>query len=261
MNDKHNDEAFGYNTMKVYKDRWNLIKKCIIKDEFLLIDWGSDEGWFSIKASQAYPNSSIISVDAGVMMNENSVSSHYRKIVDLDLKNNYLVNSYFGASTFKELTNFKCDYQLVLSVFHWLGDGYGTKIKTASDWDNLFCDMIQIANITFLEIPNVLDLSETPHKIRNWYKGRDEFTVLTQALRSANIPVEIEYIGSIKHGGKGKRKLFKIELSNDFKMSPANHIINCINMEGNQIKLSFKQRIHFFLSLIRYKMSKRIKKL
>ena len=260
MSDTTNDKTFGYNTSNVYNDRWDLINKNIIKDEFSLLDWGSDEGWFSVKASQTYASSSIISVDAGMMMNKDSVLSHYNKIIDRGLKNNFLVNSYFGASTFKELKRFRCDYQLVLSVFHWLGDGYGSKIKTISDWDNLFCDMIQVANITFFEIPNVLDPNETPHRIRHWYNGRDELTILTQALKNRDISAEIKCIGSIQHGEKGERKLFKIELANKLQKSPVNHIINCINIEGQKIKLSSMQRIHFFLSLIKYKILKCIGK-
>ncbi len=50
MSDTTNDKTFGYNTSNVYNDRWDLINKNIIKDEFSLLDWGSDEGWFSIKA-------------------------------------------------------------------------------------------------------------------------------------------------------------------------------------------------------------------
>jgi len=61
------DHTWGYASADMYAQRWSLIKPHLGGTEFVLIDWGSDAGWFSISVSKAFPQSTVLSVEAGIM--------------------------------------------------------------------------------------------------------------------------------------------------------------------------------------------------
>ena len=91
--------------------------------DFVLVDWGSDAGWFSVKIAQDFPGASIVSVEAGVMSNGQDTRMHEEKLQAYGITNNVIVKSLFGPDTFQGLRTVPSDYQLVLSVFHHLGSG------------------------------------------------------------------------------------------------------------------------------------------
>jgi len=79
-----------------------------------------------------------------------------------------------------------------------MGDGFG--LDTISDWDHTFCELVRCAKMTFFEIPNREHPKETPHRIREWYRGRDELDVLQSAIKRCNLDAAVEYVGAIPHG-------------------------------------------------------------
>ena len=67
--------ASGYASDTMYRQRWELIKHEISTDQFTLIDWGSDSGWFSVTTALAFPRSKVLSVDGSVMLGESNIKN------------------------------------------------------------------------------------------------------------------------------------------------------------------------------------------
>ena len=110
----------GYASDTMYRQRWELIKREITEEKFTLIDWGSDSGWFSISAATEFSQSSILAVDGSVMLGEGNIQNHLSIIAEKQIQNDILINCLFDASTFAALKQCPVQYQLVLSVFHWI---------------------------------------------------------------------------------------------------------------------------------------------
>jgi hypothetical protein len=238
----------------MYTTRWNLIKEHIQKSKFVLIDWGSDAGWFSVNIAHAFPEAAVVSVEAGIMSHGNAIRLHIEKVKMYELKNNILVESLFGPDTFTGLRKVPSDFQLVLSVFHHMGDGFGGNLRGVSEWDLAFCDLISGSNITFLELPNEASRSETPHRIREWYSGRDVETVTRTALERRGIQAAIEQIGETQHGVKGMRKLFKISLETPVIPVSAEEIVKYIRRTGEGIRILPYRRFRLTISRLASKM-------
>lgn len=202
--------ASGYASDAMYRQRWELIRPEIDSDRFTLIDWGSDSGWFSVNAALAFPRSNVLSVDGSVMLGESNIQNHLATIAAEKIENNTLIDCLFDADTFAALKQCPVHYQFVLSVFHWMGDNIGRALHNASDWDTAFLDLIQCAEVTFIEVPNENNPQETPHRIRTWYGGRTVTEVIADAIERSDLHAECKLLGEIEHGNKGHRPLFMI---------------------------------------------------
>jgi len=232
----------------MYAQRWKLIRPHLSREEFVLVDWGSDAGWFSVKVAHEYLESAVVSVEAGIMSHGECIRMHQDKLREYKIKNNLLVQCFFGPETFESLRSVSSDYQLVLSVFHHMGDGFGRYLDKREKWDNTFCNLILGSNVTFFEVPNEDNPHETPHRIRDWYDGRDVETVIRSALQQGDVQATVETIGETKHGEKGLRKLFKISLVNPVRAAEAGQIASYIKASGKQIKLRPYKRYRMLAS-------------
>lgn len=246
--------SWGYASNDMYTNRWNLIKEHIQKPKFVLIDWGSDAGWFSVKIAHAFPQATVVSVEAGIMSHGNAIRLHIEKLKIYELENNILVESLFGPNTFTGLRKVPSDFQLVLSVFHHMGDGYGGYLRRVSEWDLAFCDLISGSNTTFLELPNEESTNETPHRIREWYSGSDVETVTRTALERGGIQAAVEPLGETQHGVKGIRKLLKISLETPVIPVSAEEIAEYVRRTGEGIRILPYRRFRFTISRLASKM-------
>jgi len=228
----------GYASDSMYQRRWTLIKQELSTDKFNLIDWGSDSGWFSLTTALAFPQSNVLSVDGSIMLGENNIQNHLKRIAEEKIENDTLINCLFDASTFETLKPYPVHYQFVLSVFHWMGDGVGRSLLSAEDWDVLFLDLIQCAEVTFFEVPNEDNPNETPHRIRSWYGHRTVSESISDALEKSDLNAEFKLLGGIKHGDKGHRQLFMIK-SGVSAIATERHpeVISKIREAGSTIKL------------------------
>ncbi len=196
--------TWGYAPSDLYHERWNLIVPYLPEAPFVLIDWGSDSGWFSVKVAHDFPKATVLSVESGVMSGGAGIALHRDKIELYDVGDrDLIIPTMFGPETFVALANQAADYQFVLSVFHHMGDGFGRYLRRRSDWDRSFCDLVQCARVTFLELPNETSQSETPHRVRRWYAHRPLKEVLEAALRNGEIEAHIEIIGQREARNQG----------------------------------------------------------
>jgi len=232
----------------MYASRWELIGSHITGTEFVLVDWGSDAGWFSIKTAHEFPKATVVSVEAGIMSYGEGIRTHNEKLNSQGITNNILVNTIFGPDTFEGLRKMPSDYQLVLSVFHHLGDGFGRYLNRAAEWDDALCNVISCANVTFFEIPNEGNPNETPHRIREWYSGKDVETVIRSALKSKRVKASVEELGETQHGAKGPRKLFKITLDEQANPASAEDIAAQIHSIGRQIRIRPYRQFRLLIS-------------
>lgn len=207
------DPTWGYASSDVYTQRWALIEPHLTRPRFVLVDWGSDAGWFSVTAAEAFPDATVVSVEAGIMTQGAGLRVHRQAIAARGVENNQIVDALFGPPTFEGLAGVPADYQLVLSVFHHMGDGFGRYLTTVAEWDAAFCDLIRGAGVTFFQVPNETSKRETPHRVRSWYDGRDVETTIRAALERGGVNATVELLGSVEHGAKGSRDLFKIALA------------------------------------------------
>jgi hypothetical protein len=237
----------------MYSRRWELIQKHLTKPGFVLVDWGSDAGWFSVKVAHDFPESTVVSVEAGIMTHGQGLSMHEDKLKAYNINNNIIVNSLFGPDTYANLHSVRSDYQLVLSVFHHMGDGFGKRLNHVTEWDTTFCDLVRGSNVTFFEVPNESDLDETPHRIREWYNGREVETVIRSALEQGEIKATVEELGETQHGTKGTRKLFKISIDQSVESVSGQDIAAYIDSVGKQIMISPYRRFKMFVSRLLHK--------
>lgn len=232
--------ASGYASDTMYRQRWDLIKQELSADQFILIDWGSDSGWFSVTTALTFPRANVLSIDGSVMLGDDNIQNHLMKIAEEKIKNNSLVNCLFDAGTFEALSSYPVHYQLVLSVFHWIGDGVGRPLSNAVDWDKAFLDLIQCAEITFFEVPNEDNPRETPHQIRSWYGHRTVSEVISDVIGRSGLNADFKLLGKIKHGDKGHRQLFMIRSGvSAIATDQSSKVIEVIREAGSKIKLPF----------------------
>ncbi len=221
----------------MYTHRWGLIEPHLSLDKFTLVDWGSDAGWFSVRAATAFPSATVISVEAGLMTHGKGIALHRRMIEEYSVPNNFLIDTLFGPTTFEGLSTVPSDYQLVLSVFHHMGDGFGQYLTTVAEWNTAFCSLILGANVTFFEVPNEHSDGETPHRIREWYADRDVETVLCEAMQDGHVEADLQLLGATEHGEKGPRKMFKISLKSPREAVLAGTIATHIEAAGRTMRL------------------------
>lgn len=242
------EHTWGYAPHAMYTRRWALIQRHLTKPEFVLVDWGSDAGWFSVKVAHDFPASTVISVEAGIMSHGHGLSMHEDKLKAYNVKNNIVVNCLFGSYTYAGLHTVPSDFQLALSVFHHLGDGYGKRLNHVAEWDTAFCDLVCGSNVTFFEVPNESHSDETPHRIREWYSSRDVETVIRAALERGEIKATVEVLGETQHGAKGTRKLFKISIDQPVEPVSGQDIAAYIDSVGKHIVIRPYRRFKMLVS-------------
>lgn len=233
----------GYASEAMYVHRWNLIEPHLTLDNFTLVDWGSDAGWFSVTTAATFPSAKVISVEAGIMTHGKGIALHQQTIEDHDITNNILINTLFGPATFDDLSAAPSDYQLVLSVFHHMGDGYGRYLSTVAEWDTVLCSLVLCANVTFLEIPNELADFETPHRIREWYAGRHVEAVIGEGLQHGGVHADLELLGETEHGKKGSRKMIKVTLTEPRETASAEAVAARIEAAGKTMRMRPYRRL------------------
>ena len=249
-----NKDTWGYGIPDTYLARWELIRVHLHGSRFVLVDWGSDAGWYSIQVAKAFPQSCVVSVDAGTMLGSHSLVLHQKVIREHGIDNNILVNCLFGPETFAAVRRFPADFQFVLNVFHWMGDGYGSPVNGPDEWDRVFCNLVRGATVTFFEVPNEDHPGETPHRIRDWYRGRKIATVLQDALTRDGLRAKIQLLGELGHGHKGYRPLFKITLDDPVKAADGLEIAAHIKSVGRTIKPTMYRRVRSFVSRLKIKL-------
>jgi len=208
-------EPWGYHTKTAlnplarHATRWSQISDSIYNDvergftvpHFTAIDYGSNEGFFSLALAKTWPSAEIISLDANSMYHgEKSMDKHRVKMREFNVsdRSNYLCERTLVPSLFDALLRRVgngapvFDYTLLLSVFHWL------PLKDVDEFRRVLVSALLTSRVTFVELP------EGGHKpsanyayFSRWYgAGANIGEEISKAGKAHNIPLDITDLGS-----------------------------------------------------------------
>eukprot|EP01062_Namystynia_karyoxenos_P068234 TRINITY_DN625_c0_g2_i2.p1 TRINITY_DN625_c0_g2~~TRINITY_DN625_c0_g2_i2.p1 ORF type:complete len:375 (+),score=70.22 TRINITY_DN625_c0_g2_i2:74-1126(+) len=209
---------WGYDQWRNYP-RWELIHKEIQHDgdrtrPISVVDYGSDQGFFSVSTAYAFPQAEVISVELGdaggsswsrgsmdVLWIQEQKIRAYRIQPRVVICQTKLTVQHFADLLRSGVTH---DYQYVLSVFHWL------PMATRAEFEVVLVTMLRNARTTFIELPSMADhpnfKGQTGYKrFAKWYDGRDDIgQVIKDALRARHVSGTVRLLGRVQWTGKGR---------------------------------------------------------
>ena len=204
--------AWGYNKDRNIP-RWKAISASIAGDHrqsaFTVVDYGADQGYFSISTAATFPLSRVIGLEMGgvggeIWKKKNSqevLDIQEQKIKELGVEGRMMIcqtmvkpDHFFALETARSVS----DYQYVLSVFHWFD------LKTRADFEKAIAALLRNAKTTFIELPTIGDNSKLirqqvgwEHFVK-WYDGRtDTGIILREAAEAHNIVVKVTAIATV----------------------------------------------------------------
>jgi hypothetical protein len=205
------------------KSRLRQINKNLGPSNFTLLDVGSNYGYFSLSISEKYPNSKVYSVEASFGTgNENifskekndikktkGIQSHYKIKNIYHIFNNHIFCMLMTKDVIKSLLeqNIRFDYQLSLSVFHWIvyekygNDGHPNEIY------GMLYEHLSLANTTFLELPDI----QQETSLKPIYKQHKSVYELLIHMKETYMP-DMDIVTLARHNWYGTRYLYKITL-------------------------------------------------
>jgi hypothetical protein len=210
---------------KRYEDRWCQVGASIATDAqltagryagFTVVDYGSDEGYFSLALATSFPAATIFSVDFnelffGVAPRE----AHEKHRKRLSASHNLICHSQYGVPVIDSLLHagIRARYALVLSIFHWL------PLNGRAEFAQTLCKAVQTAMTTFIELPE-WGKNTTVHwdLWQHWYGPEDMQDVLISALAGCTCNPSVQFLGENKidygpeHPSTTIRKIYRIDL-------------------------------------------------
>lgn len=217
----HPDRPLTWNRMLV---RWNMTFESIVRDinpdtTYYAVDWGSNEGFFSISLAYAFPKMRVLSVDA----NENyhgrySQEVHRRRInalIPLRKRQNVLCQAKLSLGSIERPHTSRFDYQLAFSIFHWL------PIMSLSQFNRVLRLFLLGANTTFLELPDPGHRQSANYQMwSRWYRATDSVeTYIRNALdEDKDLLYTVQRLGNatIDYGRNSPvtttREVFRVDL-------------------------------------------------
>ena len=211
---------------KRYVDRWCQIGASIAQDaelisgrytSFSVVDYGSNEGYFSLAIATSFPMSTIISVDFNeVFFGVTPRDAHVRHRKHMSASNNLICHSQYSVSMINSLLSagVRVRYALVLSIFHWL------PLRGRAEFLDTLCMAVQTAVTTFIELPEWGKNTTVNWEFwQHWYGPEDMLIVLTKALRGCACNPKVSFLGENtidygqSHPSTTTRKIFRIDLN------------------------------------------------
>ncbi|KAH9578725.1 hypothetical protein LSM04_003467 [Trypanosoma melophagium] len=231
---------WGYNKARNVH-RISAIQKSIHEDiykkklhptrPFTVVDYGSDQGYFSINLAVMFPHAHVMSVELGgvggeIWKNHGDVLALQDKLIEEHgvAKKVEICQTKVLPEHFTQLNDIgsRVDYQLVLSVFHWFD------LKDKISFQKVLVALLKNANIaTFIELPVLADDSEMIRKqvgyqnFKKWYKGTggDIGKVIKDAVSAHNLNARIFSIAKVPWI-RWYRELYRVELLDASKTLP-----------------------------------------
>jgi glycosyltransferase involved in cell wall biosynthesis len=167
--------SYGYNPER-NEPRWRALKEQLEEIQpASVVDYGSNYGYFSVAAAQAYPQAFVASIESGGMGHTDDVRygkagmlKHHREDIQrMGLNNNVIWQFAVDPGWFKYLNDggARFDVQLCMSFLHWLD------LPTRADFVACLRTMVQTANTTMLEMPKPELRQHNGSQIMQWYDG------------------------------------------------------------------------------------------
>eukprot|EP00760_Papus_ankaliazontas_P006282 PhM_4_TR12977/c0_g1_i1/m.63570 len=222
-------EAWGYNANR-NRPRWEAIRKELLADhpnpntaEFALVDYGADQGYFTVSTAHLFPRSLVIAIEMGGKGGEiwkKDGQQDVLTIIEGHLTKNKAGKNVVICQTKAQTTQFSQinengllhTYQYVLSVFHWFD------LKTRDAFEVAITDLFRNARTTFIELPTAGDGSALIRKqvgwdnFKRWYDGRSDLgEVMSAAARNKGLEVRVKMIASLPWL-KWTRDVFRVDV-------------------------------------------------
>lgn len=186
----------------------------------IVVDYGSNYGYFSLQLAQKFPAGSVFSLEGEAWKEYNGAAEfHVKKMQELSITNNYLCRTLVAPATFEELhkAGQVYDYQLSLSVFHWF-----VPMNTRDVFEESLSNHILNARTTFIELPEAMNYTGTEgqhmwKRISVWYAGRNEEQVIEGVAARYNLNVQVKTLGAILHQTGTLRKLIRVDVVDNKK--------------------------------------------
>ena len=213
--------SFGYQPERNIP-RWRVISDEIVKDghaaaaRISLIDYGSNAGWFSLCFAATFPRGMVVSVDImscrkpDILGNRGGMQAmaprlHKLKGGQYGITNNILCDSKITGWSFGELrrSGTVFDYQLSLSVLHWL------HMKGQRAFFTAFANHVSVARTSFVEMPLPAEgVRQTD--VRQWYAGMNNDPMqLMGAAVAARMPGRNVTIRELRGG---YRPMYRVDV-------------------------------------------------
>jgi hypothetical protein len=206
---------WGYNTERNLV-RWKAIYQSVSADQslspepFTVVDYGSDQGYFSISFAHAFPNAFVMGIEAGGVGGSIWVKKgkgpemdvlkiQESKLKELSLTNVYICQAKAHQRQFTQLNEkgSRSRYQLVLSVFHWF------QLETAEAFQTALIEMFRNAQTTFIELPTIGDRGPLIRKqvgwknFNVWYQGHNNVQeVIEAAAKAKGVAIKVSLLVS-----------------------------------------------------------------
>jgi hypothetical protein len=236
-------QAWGYNSDRNVP-RLAAIEAAIAADwkdasgaEFTLVDYGADQGYFSITLAHKFPRSRVISVEMGgvggeiwkkkgtldvIAIQEDMAKQH--GVTNMRICQTKVLPTMFDALN---AANINHRYQLVLSVFHWF------ELPTRAAFEHAITNLFKNAATTFIELPTIGDRSAEIRgqvgwkNFERWYDGRNDIgVILADAAKSANLRVRVTMLVSVPWA-KWSRDLYRVDVEG-FPVGPSDSPDDCV---------------------------------
>ena len=197
-------DSWGY-TPNRNMPRWQMLAHEIAKerlrtDNFSVVDWGSNEGFFSVAMAATFPNAWIFSLDVDKSYHGTTspLHNHAVKLKELGLARgrNVLCRGSLDQALIEKTAALAQDparqrrpafhYQLSLAIFHWVKGACTSR----DQFDRLLGAHLIGAKTTFIELPD-----PNAVKMTRCMNGRSEHRLLVDALGAVCATAEIRALG------------------------------------------------------------------
>lgn len=204
--------AWGYNRDRNVP-RWKAIAASIAADQrrgpFTVVDYGADQGFFSISTAATFPTARVMGLEMGGVGGEiwkkkdsqDVLDIQEKKIKELAVNGRMMIcqtlvkpEHFFALESAASVS----DYQYVLSVFHWFN------LPTRADFEKAVSALLHNAKTTFIELPTIGDNSKLIRQqvgwenFVKWYDGRtDTGLILKEAAEAHGMRVKVVAIATV----------------------------------------------------------------
>lgn len=219
------EAGWGYHPERM-EPRWRAIWRSLAMDglhgnpkkAMMMVDWGSNEGYFSVKLGGFFRESSVFSVEAEVDEYRGVREKHRQSAAREGVSNNVLCAHATSGKEFANLAKLGVwDIQLSLSVMHWFTYTSHESFLSHLGW------LLLGARTTFLELPEARRYGPNTGQTRAeslnvWYGGiTDEVVLVERAIahvsgKEKGIRFMISNLGPMFHQTGTVRTLLRVDV-------------------------------------------------
>ena len=185
--------------------------------DFVMADWGSNAGYFSIKLAQFFAGSTVLAVEGEAYQEYNKARKmHEKRAREAGVWGKTLsCNTKISGEEFRAIAKRgQFDVQLTLSVFHWLSISDHEHFLEMLGWN------LAAARTTFLELPEARVYGENTgqsfaNKLNSWYGGvvSEETLVKMACDKVLQSRCKVRNLGIMFHDTGTVRTILRVDVA------------------------------------------------